>query len=237
MSYEDKEESAALGRPNLLLDFYDDFNNHWRYNSGTENITHLTYVYTPDKCKVSEPEIASNPFNNTIKVELSRGNTFAAPYISAPLESKVSLVIYRLLDAEYEFYWSGVVEDVIFDEDFIPTTTCIPKTTTASRLGERRKCQILCDLVLYGQEIGGCLVDKESFKITGIIDTIDGTTLTSTSFNDEEEGWLQGGEIVIGDARRLIKSHTEESGGVGTIIISRPILNPETATGDRKSVV
>ena len=210
-SYDDNENSAASARPKLLLDFSDEFGNHWRYNSGITTISHLTYNYTPDTCKVSEPEITSNPFRNTVKVTLSRGNAFAAPYLAAPLESQVNLIVYRFLDDEYTYYWSGMVESVNYDKNAIPTVTCNPVTSSASRIGKRRVCQKMCDLVLYGDEIGGCLVDKDSYKIEGIIDSVDGTTLESASFLDEASDWLQGGEIVIGNARRLIRSH------IGTI--------------------
>jgi len=208
MTYTSKEISTALGRPKVLIKFYDDFGEEWRYNSGPTSVTHLAQVYTADICKVSELEITSNPFRNIMKIELSRGNAYAAQYLVAPLESKVMVVIYRLHDADYIYYWSGMVAGVVFDDDVIPTVNCIPRTSSASKVGKRRCAQKLCDLVLYGQEIGGCSVDKESFKIEGVIDSIDGTTLESSSFMDQDTDWLKGGEIVIGNARRLIKSHT-----------------------------
>ena len=206
--YNDKEISTALGRPKVLIKFYDDFGDEWRYNSGPISVTHLAQVYTPDICKVSELEITSNPFRNIMKIELSRGNAYAAQYLAGDVESKVMVITYRLHDADYIYYWSGMVAGVVFDDNVIPTVNCVPRTSSASKVGKRRYAQKLCDLVLYGQEIGGCLVDKELYKIEGVIDSIDGTTLESTSFMEQDTNWLQGGELIIGNARRLIKSHT-----------------------------
>ena len=233
MTYEDKEQSVNQSRPKEILDFADDFGNHWRYASGAENVSHLGQTYYADNCKISELEISENHTRNGIEVTLGRDNEFAVRYIYAPIESPVSLTIYRLQGADYVIYITTMVESVSFDNNESPLVRCYPKTSSMSRVGRRRRCQILCDHALYSQGFGECLVDQDSFKIEGIIDTVDGTTLISTSFDEQASGWLKGGEIVIGNARRLIKEHTVYGGGGGEIKISRTIFEPETnSAGD-----
>lgn len=228
MSYDSRDQSVALARPVLAIDFEDDFGTHWRYNTSAEDITLLGETYTSDACKVSETEISGNDFRNRVTIELSRQNGFAWQFISAPLESKVTVTIYRVLDPDYQFMWTGVVEAVSFSSEGVPKIECTPKTASAARVGWRRRTSMACPLVLFGQEIGGCKVNAESFKITGVISAYSGTTYESDDFAAQADGWLQGGELVIGNARRLIKSHTVNSDGSAEVEINRKIDNPET---------
>lgn len=236
MTYNDTDGSIAAGRPKLLFDFADEFGTHWRYNTSPDDVAFLGFNYTADRSSMSEFELTGNPFRNEVEVHLSRGNVFAAQYISGIPESKISLTVYRLLDpgdtggSFYIVYWFGLVQSNSFDKDAKPTLKCVPRTSSASRVGVRRKGQVMCDVPLYSQEIGQCLLDPELFKIEGTLTSINGLTLISPDFNDQADDWLKGGEIVIGNARRLILSHTNDSGG-GIITISRTINNPETDSG------
>jgi len=227
MTFDTKEQSAIQSRPKEILDFADEFGNHWRYASGAQNVSHLGNTFYADNCKISELEISENHTRNNIEISLSRGNAFAIQYNSAPLESPISLTIYRLQGVDYIIYLSIMVESVSFDDNEIPLVRCYPKTSSMARVGRRRRCQILCDHALYSQGFAECLVDPDNFKIEGIIDTITGTTLISTSFDEQASNWLKGGEIVIGNARRLIKEHTVYGGGGGEIKTSRVIVNPD----------
>lgn len=242
MTYNDTDGSVAAGRPKLLFDFADDFGTHWRFNTSLDDVTFLGFSYTADRCSMSELELTANPFRSEVEVNLSRGNTFATPFVSGPLESKITLTVYRLLDpgdssgSFYIIYWFGLLLSVRFDKDAKPILKCVPRTTSASRVGRRRVAQVMCDVALYSQELGECLLDRELFKIIGTLTSIAGMTLISPDFNDEADDWLKGGEIVIGNARRLITSHTNDSGG-GIVIISRPISNPETDSGGNLAFV
>ena len=222
MSYESLEGSAASGQPIELYDFNaTNLNQHWRYTSAAEEQTLLTYTYTPDTINRKELEITSNHFKNKMEVTLGRGNLFALQFIAGPIESEVTLTIYRLQGAEYIFYWVGVVNIVKFDADAVPTVLATPKSATLSRVSKRRKGQKLCDHALYDS---GCGVNKESYKITGSITTVSGKTIISSTFSSKANNWLTGGMIVVGYAKRLISSHTGN-----TITISRPFLNTVVA--------
>lgn len=236
-TYEATDASVAESRPKLLFDFADDFGTHWRYNTGTDTVSFLGFDYTADRSSMSELELSGNPFRNEVEIRLSRGNVFAIQFISGPLESKVAITVYRQLENDdsggppFALYWFGLVQTVAFDDDSRPKLQCVPRTSSVARVGRRRTAQIMCDVGLYSQEIGECLLDKELFKITGIITSIDGLSLTSPDFDSQPDDWLKGGELVIGNAHRLIKSHINSSGS-GTIEIYRAINNPETDSGD-----
>lgn len=53
-----------------------------------------------------------------------------------------------------------------------------------------------------------CQIDKEDYKVSGIVDSISGTVITSEIFGTKPDGWFKAGEIFVGDENRAIKSHT-----------------------------
>ena len=217
MSYDSLEQSTMESQPIELYHFHDENGNNWRYTSHISAQTLSLQDYLPQPIDRESIEITSNHFKNEIQVTLNRNNLFALNYVSGILESKVLLDVYRMQLTDFVLYWSGVVQRVVFDENEIPTIRATPVTNEVVRVGARRRCQIMCDLPLYGTF---CSVDSFSFRMVGVIASVSGVTLGSTTFSSEVNGWLTGGMIVIGDAKRLIQWH------VGTSIkISRQIVD------------
>ena len=216
MSYDSMEESAASSKPVELYDFADDNGYHWRYTSCAEIITHQVNNYIPEPCNRTEINLTSDHFRNAVDITLGRNNTFAIQYLIAPPEGVVTLTIYRLQGSEYIYLWSGMVISVTFDGDGIPTVKCEPKSSSISRVGRRRRCQIMCDHALYDS---GCNVTQNSFRVTGTLASVSGVSIGSSVFGTKADGWFTAGKLIVGTAKRLIKSHTGT-----TIIISRPIL-------------
>lgn len=217
MSYSSTEASVASGQPVELYDFADAFNNHWRYTSAADAVTHLGSLYEPAVCSRKEIEISDNHFKNDLEISLGRNNAFAIQYIAAPPESEITLTVYRLHGTDYIYYWQGVIASVSFDGNGAATVKASPKSSGMQFTGKRRKCQKLCDHALYDS---GCGVNRESFKSTGTITTISGTTITSSAFSAKADGYFTAGILIVGNAKRLILSHT-----TNTITISRPILS------------
>ena len=237
MTYNSIDISVDTARPLMLLEFADDFGTYWRYNTGVTDIGFQSNTFTSERAKISEPELSVNAFRNTITIQLSRGNALGLEFISGPLESKVTVTAYRLFDVDsggpqFIFYWFGIVQAVSFDKEARPTFVCEPRTSTVQRVGNRRVCQVMCDLGLYSTGLGSCNVNPESFKIIGTTHTIvNDLILSSIQFGDQPTDWLRGGEIVSGNSRRLILDHQSGSGD-GSITISRALRDPELDSGD-----
>jgi uncharacterized phage protein (TIGR02218 family) len=222
MPYDDYEQTLTDSRPIECYDLADISGQHWRYTSSRVEQTLLNHVYSPEVIKSKELEITDNHFKNLMEITLSKNNLFAFQYFPGTPESKVTLTIYRMQSTDYIYYWSGVVQIVSFNTDGLATVKAAPLSSDIVRVGTRRRCQIMCDLCLYGL---GCNVNRESFKVDGTITTISGTTVTSSAFATKTSGWFTAGLLVVGNARRLIRSHT-----TNTITISRAILNAAAGT-------
>ena len=204
MSYDSLEQSTMGSQPIELYHVYDDCGSHWRYTSNAKEQTFAANTYTPEPIHRESIELNNNHFKNEVSLTLGRNNPFALNYISGILESKVILDIYRLQGADSILYWSGVVQQVTFDENEIPTIRSTPLTSEIVRVGARRRCQIMCDLPLYSSL---CSVSKVLFTISGTITAVDGIELSSATFSTKANNWLKGGMIIIGDAKRLVHYH------------------------------
>ena len=213
MSYESVEASINSGKPIELYDFCFGIE-HWRYTSGPETVTYLTYDYEPERIERSDLEISENAFKNELEIKISRENLLFYTFIHAPVEGILTLTVYRGHGTDFVTFWAGVVSRVMFNSDEI-TVTATPRTSSLLRTGLRRKFQKICNHPLYKT---GCGVNQESYKVTGTITTISGFTIVSAVFATKANGWFLGGKIVVGDAQRLITSHSGS-----TITISRGI--------------
>ena len=224
MSYDALEQSTMEGQPIELYHFYDDIGNHWRYTSAATLQEFEFHDYEPEPIDRQNITATHNHFKNELKLTLGRNNLFALNYVAGMLENLVSLVVYRLHLGDLTdpiIYWRGVVQRVVFDENELPTIHATPLTNDVVRAGARRRCQIMCDLPLYSAY---CSVTRSSYQIAGVITGVSGVTLSSATFGTKANGWLTGGMIIIGDAKRLIQWH------VGTDIkIGRGIV--DLATG------
>jgi len=219
MTFDSQEGSAAASQPVELYDFFSDSGEHWRYTSNSETQFHLEQEYEPDIITRKAIEITENQFKNLMEITLGRNNAFAIQYIIGVPENKIGVTIYRYQGTDYVLYWSGLVQSINFDANAIPTIKATLNTASLASVSKRRRTQILCDNALYDS---GCRVNKESYKITGTLSSVIGKTLKAAVFATKADGWFIAGQIKIGEARRLIKSHVGD-----TITISRPVISAE----------
>lgn len=217
MGYTDTEASVNSGKPVELYEFRYNVD-YWRYTSGPEEIEYLGYDYTPELIQRNDLEISDNHFKNELEIVVGRDNLFATQFIQSPLDGIVYLKIYRGHGADFVTYWNGVINAFVFNSDEIKIIAR-PRTSSLVRTGVRRKYQKLCNHPLYGV---GCGVNQESYKVASTIANIstNGLTITSAAFATKADGWFLAGKIVVGDAERLITSHSGS-----TITINRKMVN------------
>lgn len=221
-TYQDYEESNAAGELIELYDFYDEFGHHWRVTTCEDTFTYDGYDYEPSAIERSEVEITGTEDIKAVKFTLPRGFDLTNHFVSAPIEGLVHVVCYRChVDGSNDaIFWSGLLSNVTFDGNSVPVCNFAPPDADTPRTGCRRCNQILCGKALYSQGAFGCRVDPNNFVVTGTIANISGTTVVASIFGTKPDGWFIPGELVVGDARRLIKGHSGTS-----IIINRPMLN------------
>lgn len=214
MAYNTYEQSVAQGQPIELYRFAHGVQ-RWFYCTGLNEIAYNSELYTPDLIKRGEIRLTDNAFDREINIEVSRNNLFAQEFIPGPLDRVTTVEIYRGHGTDFVTYWQGVVGAVTFD-DKTATIRCTPKTSSLKRIGLRRKYQIQCPYPIYSTK---CKVNKESYKVTGVISSVSGLNVTAAGISTKSDGWFVGGEFVCGESRRMIIEHTGS-----TIKISSPII-------------
>jgi uncharacterized phage protein (TIGR02218 family) len=222
-TYQEYEASVASGEPVELYDVFNTEGTHWRMNSSNETITYGAYDYEPDVLDRSEIVVGGNIEKSSLELKLKKNHDFANQFIGNVSDFVVSINIYRQHAGQCAALWSGKLVGVKFDENSIPTCMFEPGSSTGQRVGDRRRCQKLCDHVLYSP-LPACGVDMDSYGETGIIDDISSTGLNiqSSTFAGEAGDWFLGGVIKISDAYRFILYHSSN-----VIYIDRPFNNAQ----------
>lgn len=221
MSYDDIEQSVALGEPVELYDIWDVEGVHYRWTTGSDIVIYGSNEYEPGIVNRSEVIIGNNEEVNALDVKFGRSNVLANRFIAAPIEGEVQIIVYRQHAGFTITFWQGFLLSVSFDTDGIPTCRFEPGSSDIPGVGERRRNQRLCDHILYK---AGCWVNPEAYRVDGTLTNVNGLVLTSAIFASKTDGWFIGGEIVIGNARRLIKAHV-----TNTVTITR--LMPAAVIG------
>lgn len=205
MSYLTSEQSVASGRPIELYHFADELGNHCRITSAGYEITYNSYPYTPEPCRRTELKLTDNHSKNDMKIELSQDNAFAARYLAAPIEVMASVTIYRGHEPDFVTWWSGLIKQIKWDKDGVPTIIATPRTSSIARVGRRRRCQRLCDHTLGD---AWCTINLESSKVSGTVGSVNGLVVTSTTFGGYANDYFKAGKIVVNNAQRMITAHT-----------------------------
>lgn len=206
--YRTYEDSVASGKPIELYHIYDSDGNHYRYNTSRGTVTYLGADYEPEI--INRSNVVLGGFGGEgypLKVTFTRGNLLAVRFIHQPIDAVVTLILYRQHEGYYIRHWTGYLIHMAYDEDGMPIGTFESVLDTTTRMGHRRRCSKICDLVLYKY---GCMVNQEIYKVTGTITNIssDGLILTGSQFGTKPDDWFVGGKVRVSNAYRLIKAHS-----------------------------
>ena len=178
MNYQESEQSVASGQPVELYDIAMG-TTHWRMNSSGGTYEYGGESYGPAVCKRTEIKQTGEIPKDRVDIELPRDHPIAALCVSGVPETEISVTNYRGHAGYYVTYWQGYGLSVSFNADGIPKLRCAPRSSDLPSVGGRRRIQRLCDHPLYRTRCG---VDKDDYKVEGIIDAIDGLQITSSTF-------------------------------------------------------
>lgn len=221
MTYQSSEISVAGGAPIELHNFKLGTTN-WNVTSYGEDYEYLGKTYESVPCGRTEIEQSEDPFRDKLEVTLPRGHAFSNLYISGTPEGEVTYTLYRGHGAFFVIFYTGIVDGCIFDTNGTPKIIITPKTSGNIGTGRRRRCQKLCDRVLYEY---GCGVQKTSYDKAITVGSVDGLVVTSNDFNTNGAGYYTGGMLIIDNHVRFIKAH-----GTTTVTLNRIISG--LAAGD-----
>lgn len=210
MTYDVVERSADQGRPVELFTFSRDFQ-RWRYTSADRALVVDSATYLPRSLTRSAIESSYEKARSAITIGAPRDLEVADLYRISPPTLPITCVIqqYHAGDGEVVTIWSGRILSVEF-AGISAQINLEPVYTSIRRIGLRRTFQRQCPHVLYG---GACKVNREAFRIDGIVDSVVGSVVNVPEASLLSAGWFAGGYIEWGSAlgipeRRFISDHT-----------------------------
>lgn len=203
MTYDAIERSADQARPVELYTFARGAQ-LYRYTSANEDcvVSFQTFVRAP--IERTEIEQGSELNRSGLSLTVPRDFVIARMWMIAPPSEVVALTVqqYHEGDGELASIWSGRVLGVSF-EGARATISLEPIGTSIRRNGLRRPWQKLCPYVLGTR---GCNVNLEAYKVTAMIDSVVGLTLTADELAAKPDGWFNGGYVRWSIPGGLIES-------------------------------
>jgi hypothetical protein len=205
MTYYDDEASQRSGNPDEAYDFSCG-TSHWRLTSSAEILTVDFNDYDPATYIKRGPIIISqNSLKNVLDINIDPEHPMVAQWIDLPPNKEVQLTIWRgHAGTNFIQYWKGSVANVAFEDDTFCKLQCIKGLNKLRRVGLVLAYSRMCVLPLFSKR---CSLNKWDYYATGIIDTVNGTTLTSTTFATKSDGFFNDGYIEVGNYKRKIETH------------------------------
>lgn len=206
MSFETLERSRDSSQPIELYKFtFVNLNKSFYYTNAEEEIIHLANTYIPvtiSRDAVSYNQDASSEMNISIETK----SEICSLLFRMNHPEIVSMTIYRMqiADSSYAPVFVGYLGSHQGNEK-MTTLTPLPPAAFMLRNMLTRVYGVQCPYTLYDGT--SCRVDQSLFQVTGELDSVSGSTITSSAFATKEDGWFDAGVIKIGTLSYMPLSH------------------------------
>jgi uncharacterized phage protein (TIGR02218 family) len=219
MSYDSIEQSSFDGNPVELYKFSKS-TSLYHQTSSNEEVTYAGGVYTPNPIERDDVALTGEINKSPMTIMLDRDNEVAQLFKVGFPSTIVSISLFRqhLSDANTILFWRGRVSSCAFIEN-TAKLTCESIFTSIKRTGLYRNYQRSCPHMLYDNL---CKIAKSG--VNGTVQGVSTTTITSSTFATQANGWWVGGIFESGGEQRYIFSHSGN-----TIVLNRSI--PQLAVG------
>ena len=207
MTFDARESSIYGGQPFELYLFQTETQT-WRLTSSDRTISYLGNDYTPEAIQRTATSQGLELKSGAVKVTLPKTHEIAQMFLPYIPSTPLSLVIYRghKDEAEVVVHFTGRVTSAQFGDECV--LTAVPEQEVLKRKIPAQKYQSQCNNILYDT---GCGVDKELFRVTATLDTVDGDEVTATEFDAEADGHFDNGYLEKGVERRFILKHVGDT--------------------------
>ncbi len=227
------EASAFSGKPIHLYEFLrtsDGTEFYWRYNSSDRDLSYNGNLWKGIPISDDGVKLSGEASSTELVVTMPITDTFCNQFRlngTTPSDT-VWLRIRRVHGGDIEgldggqetivvdalVTWIGTVNGINQTDELTAKVRCSMLSASFKRGGLRYGYQKNCPHVLYGKNT--CRVDKETFRFTGDVVAISGSTITVNGFDGLPDGWFNGGflEYTIPSGmleRRMILSHSGEN--------------------------
>lgn len=167
------------------------------------------HTFTSCYCEGGEIQVGATALKDQTVVKVDWNNPFAWLYATTPPEGIVHYNRYRGHTDQVRRIFQGDVVQVVFKQSDrkgsrAAEITIDPSTASLATAGLVNCYGRQCGVDLYSELCG---VDRDDYVAGGLIESVSGNVLTSTTFSGQANGYWTGGEIFVGGYRRAIVAH------------------------------
>lgn len=209
MSFASRETSLFQGQPFELYLFQTETQT-WRLTSADRKIIYSGQLYEPEAITRTPTGQGQEMTSGAIKVTIPKEHPIALLFVSFIPSTPLSLVIFRghegEPDSEVVVHFTGSVTQATFGEAC--ELNCVPERYALKKRVPGPKYQKPCNHILYD---AGCQVDRNLFKLTATLNSVNGETIRAAAFATKPDGWFNAGYIEKGTERRMIINHVGDT--------------------------
>lgn len=217
MSFAEYETSLQNGRPVRLYQFQRG-PLKWGYTNADRNIAHQSVTFRAIEGGISDDGIRQTEDATSDLLTLTMAASLDIPqmYRQVAPSQTVNVTIFDLHygDDGYLVVWMGFIVGVKFPNAYTASVQCQTLSSTLEQTGLRKTWTKICPHQLYNPDCG---VARNSFRVDGVIDAINGASISFAQATGQDDGWYAGGYIEwtsqYGNEQRGIESHS------GTLLI------------------
>lgn len=195
MSFDSAESSLDSGRPVKLYQFTRGVL-RWSYNSSDRDIIHNNEVYRSLTGGITDDGVrqgASDNVRNT-RITAPADIEVAQFYRGIPTSDKIDIVIFdrHVGESDYRVCFVGEIQSVGWPAVDRCQIVCNPDTVSMAQQGLRLAWERPCPHALYER---GCFVDRNLFRVEGVVTYMDGAVIGSAAFASMPNGWFRAGYV------------------------------------------
>jgi uncharacterized phage protein (TIGR02218 family) len=205
------EVSGYGGRPIELFEFIrtsGGIDYYWRYTGSDRNVWHNNVEWKAVPIRHDAIRLSSEAQSTTLVVTLPIEEEFCQQfrYFGTLPSDTVWLRLRRAHAGDMTdpdgmaptisdslVTWIGTVNGITQVDEVEAKVTCAMLAASFQRGGLRYGYQRNCPHALYAPNT--CKVNRESFRVNGVVTVISGLTITAPEFATEPDGWFAGGFI------------------------------------------
>lgn len=210
MSFLSRETSIADGQPITLYEFQRGVM-RWRYTNADRDVIFQTQTFSAIAISDDGRRRSGQVSADTLKVRVPYNNPVARLYRGAPPSDEIALIIRELHHGEtdFEVSWTGSIQGVRFPSPERAEIICLSLAASMGQPGLRLGWERNCSYAVYDHMCG---VDRELFAVEATVQSMDGASISSGTFDEYDDGYFSGGyvEWTIGSGeyeRRGVEHH------------------------------
>lgn len=212
MSYLERERSEYAGHPLELYRFAMG-EQQWLFTSADHAVAYGEDLYQPRYIERGGFTKGADSRKSDLEIKVSASNPVALLFRTGWLSGILVVTVFRhhYEDSEFSVLWKGRVTGCKWSGSQA-ALAAESMFTLFQRAGLRRKYQVGCPHILFGQ---ACGLNADAWKFEGIVSSVVGNQVAVGGASALGSGYFLGGMAKVGDEYRMITAH---AGNVVTLV-------------------